>query len=91
MNDHSNRLFLEVRQPILIGLHGSKDLLDRVASQYDEVDQQQWPEDIDFYHLEIGANCAHNEGKRSTLPDLDLAERTSQRFIIRVLQIESYS
>lgn len=91
MNDHSNRLLLEVRKPVLVGLHGAKYLLDRVASQHYEVDQQQWPEDIDFYHLEVGASRAHDEGKGSTLPDLDLAERTRQRFILRVLQVEAYS
>lgn len=90
MNDHSNRLFLEVRQPVLVGVHGSQDLLDGVAGQDYEVDQQQRPEDIDFYHLEVGADRPHYEGKSSTLPYLDLAQRTGQGLILRVLQVEAY-
>lgn len=91
MNDHSNRLFLEVRQSVLVGLHGAQDLLDGVAGQNYEVDQQQRPEDIDFYHLEVGADRPHYEGKSSTLPDLYLAQRTSQGLILRVFQVEAYS
>ena len=91
MNDHSNWLLLEISQSVLVGLHGPQDLLDGVAGQHHEVHQQQRPEDVDFYHLEVGAHCAHYERKSCTLPDIDFAERTRQRLILRVLQVESHS
>ena len=87
----SNRLLLEVGKPVLVGLHGAEDLLDGVAGQHDEVDQQKRPEDIDFYHLEIGAHRAHDEGESSALPDLDLTQRTRQGLVLGVLQAEAHS
>lgn len=76
MSDHSNRLLLEVSQSVLVGLHRPQDLLNGVAGQHHEVHQQQRPEDVDFYHLEVGADRAHHEGKSCTLPDIDFAKRT---------------
>jgi len=67
-------------------LHRLENLLYRVAGQQYEVQQHQWPENIDLHHFKICAGQAQQEGESSTLPHLHLAQRPRQRLVARVLQ-----
>lgn len=58
-------------------IHGLENLLDGVASQHDQVEEQQRPKDVDLYHLEVGAGQPKREGKSGPLPHLHLAQLAS--------------
>jgi hypothetical protein len=80
---------LKIGQSIFVLIHGLQDLLDSIAGQYDEVGKQKGPEHINLYHFEVGANESHDESKSGSFPDFHLTQRSNQRFVGGVLQVES--
>lgn len=58
-------------------IHGLEYLLDGVASEYHQVEEQQWPKDVNLYHLEVCAGQSEREGKSGPLPYLHLAQLAS--------------
>ena len=67
-------------------LHGLENLLNGVAGEEDEVEEHQWPEDIDLHHFKIGAGQSQQEGKSCTFPHLHLPQGASQWLISCMFQ-----
>jgi hypothetical protein len=89
LGHHSNGLLFEIRQSIFILIHGFEYLLDGVAGQDDEVDQQKRPEDVNLDHFEISADEAKQEGEGCPLPYFDFAQGACQWLIAGVIKADS--
>ncbi len=78
----------EIRQVVAILIHCFEDFEDGVDGQSCDIEQQQWPEDVDLQHLEITADGTESKCEGGPGPYALFAKSSRQGLVLASVAVD---